>query len=122
MNRNIYIQILAAYCFVTMALFLYADHGKLAEFKQHYYYAWVKLTALLMSTGIWSSLTGAIKTVWKWLTIFFLIRLIWQIFELEYYKAANKPYVLDGLFVVCVGIVIIQLIIFYAKRSRNGRI
>ncbi len=47
---------------------------------------------------------------------FLFLRFIWQLFELENYPLANKPYILDILFIIDMAVIISIIIIPYINK------
>lgn len=75
----------------------------------------------LLVTGYVFILKGVIKKIAIIGSIFYGIRLVWQIFEIENYSYANKPYVIDYLFILCMLSIgcIIFISEYYLKKNRK---
>lgn len=124
--KTTYPSLLIIFCFVTMAIFLGYSHLYDSKFYKTMYYPWVKIMELFLIGGYIFFTRGLLRIAFIIGTIFFLIRVIWQVFELENYVLANQPKVIDILFVLCIFTILVisllPLIIKYAKSHKDGRI
>lgn len=98
MSKYIYVQFIFMFCLLTMALFLYYDHFEGNQIKIKLYYLWDKSKDFLLLFGYSFFLKGKLRLSCIFISAFFLVRLVWQIWEMEDYASANKPYVIDYLF------------------------
>lgn len=123
--KNYYVNGLIIFCTVTIGIFLWYSHKYDTDFYKKYYYNWDKLKDFLLLFGYLFAVKSKLRIAIIVLSSFFFLRLLWQIFELENYKEANKPYWIDILFGLCVlamvTISVLPSILKYAKSRRNGR-
>jgi len=114
---------------ITTGIFLYFSHFNDSVVYKKYYYLWIKVMDFVLIAGYIFFTKKYLKRAFFVISAFFLMRVIWQLFEIENYYSANKPKVIDFLFVLCVLSVLVismmpLLISFfktiYAKRLKNG--
>lgn len=104
-------------------MFLYFDHFD-SELKKKFYWLWIKVSELLLIFGYNFYLRGALKKVCFVMSGFYFIRVIWQIFEISDYEAANKIAMIDILFAFClISVISISFLsnTKNAKRTKDGR-
>lgn len=102
-----YVDIAFFYTLAVLALFLFYNHFENSVVNQFYYVAF-KLLELILFFGYSFFLTGIRKKFCYAISFFLLVRVGWQVLEMENYRWANQPYWIDFLFlllVVCLGFI-----------------
>ena len=100
-----------------MAVFLYYDHFESHPMKVKLYFIWIKLQDFLLLFGVSLFLKGKLRTIGLLASLFYFLRVVWQLFELENYVLANQPYVLDCLFLLLM-ITILSITFFSEKHTQ----
>lgn len=83
---------------------------------------WNKLVPLLLMFGYSFFVKEKLKMVVYATCAFLLLRFIWQIFELENYQLANKPYILDILFIVDIIVIMFIIIVPYINKFSSYKV
>lgn len=80
-------------------MYYYADYSKMIY--REIYYLWDKIKDLLLASTVTILLKkGKLKFAFGILSVFFAIRLLWQILELENFTYANRPFFIYVLFLL----------------------
>lgn len=112
MIKSAYVQLVYFLCIAIIGAFLYYNHFEENPIKQKYYISF-KLLEFFLVVGYPILTKGILRVCGILISIFFFIRVVWQVWELEDYDSANQPYIIDILFVILAGITLI--IIFISK-------
>lgn len=118
--KGAYIDIVFFYCMGILAAFLYFNHFEQFVVTK-YYYICFKVMEFLLIFGYSFFTSGLRKKICYCISAFFIVRVVWQVFELENKFYANRPYVVDILFGLCM-LCILSIWITYKKNlPKNGR-
>ncbi len=98
MNKYHYVEAVLSFIVITMAIFLYLGYFSGRPVVTEYYYLWDKTKDLLLVFGFSLFLKGKRRLCCYILSAFFFARVVWQLFEVENYAAANQKYLIDLLF------------------------
>lgn len=120
MSANQYTDAMFFYCLGILALFLYYNHFE-DSWVNKIYYLLFKFKELVLVYGYSYFLKGKRKRICIIISWFYLVRVVWQLFELENYQYANRPYIIDLLFFVCIVSVLRITTINSTSHKKNGR-
>lgn len=113
------VQVLIALVVLTLGLWLFAAHGDFITTHANVYYLWDKVKDFCLMFSLSLFLKGRLKRVTLSVSAFLLIRIVWQIWELENYESANKPYVIDWLFILLIVSILFNVYNFNPTKKRN---
>lgn len=118
--KGVYIDIVFFYCMAVMAFFLYYNHFN-QEIVNRWYYICFKVLEFLLLFGYSFFTKGLRRKICYIISAFFMVRIIWQVFELENKFYANRPYVLDIIFGFCMLCILFIWLAYKKHVTKNGR-
>lgn len=120
MNKNNIIQIVIAFVVLTLGFWAYAAHGDFITKYSYYYYLTDKMKDFFLMLGLSLFLTGKLKRIGYSVSAFLLVRVAWQIWEIENYESANKPYIIDWILILLIVSILFNVFNFNTKKKQSN--
>jgi hypothetical protein len=114
-NKQRYVEFSLLFCVVTFNYFLYFNTFGSGTFQVNLYYLWIKSKELILWYGYTFFVSGRLKLCVFLLSLFYLIRFCWQIWEIIDKKVANR----DVVFIIIYSLFLIIIFTIFVISDDN---